>query len=129
MRLYMAARHKRQRAKAIDFLGGVCVDCGSTDQLEFDHVDPAAKEFTISSKFTRGWARLVDELAKCELRCAPCHRKRSAAQKSVEHGGGVTGKKNCRCQLCGPLKQKYMKDRYKPRRLRLMAGLQTLTLD
>lgn len=35
---------------------------------------------------------------------------RSDAQQTVGHGGGLTGVKNCRCELCGPLKNRYMRD-------------------
>lgn len=28
---------------------------------------------------------------------------------AVPHGGGVTGKRNCRCEKCGPMKAQYMK--------------------
>ena len=115
MRKYMAQRHARQRARGIEYLGVKCVDCGTTDRLEFDHKDPPEKEFTISSKFTRGWARLVEELDKCDLRCVPCHRRRTAAQRAVPHGGGVSGKKNCYCELCKPVKQEYNR-RYRKNR-------------
>jgi hypothetical protein len=45
-----------------------CVDCGSFDLLEFDHV-PA---------FSETGRTVVEEL---ELRCAPCHRHRHSVQK------------------------------------------------
>ena len=50
--------------------------------LEFDHVDRAAKHFTMGFLATRGyaWATVLAELAKCEVRCANCHRRRTAVQ-------------------------------------------------
>jgi hypothetical protein len=50
--------------------------------LEFDHLDRAAKEFTMGFMATRGyaWPTVQAELAKCEVRCANCHRHRTAVQ-------------------------------------------------
>ena len=32
-----------KRERYIQYLGGKCIDCGSTEKLEFDHVDPSAR--------------------------------------------------------------------------------------
>ena len=37
-------------------------------------------------------------------------RMSGVARQSVDHGGGKTGKRNCRCDLCRPLKNKYLSD-------------------
>jgi hypothetical protein len=63
------------------------VDCGETDivVLEFDHVGEAgSKQFNISdaTRFGYGMAKIKAEIAKCEVRCANCHRK-----KTYERGG------------------------------------------
>lgn len=54
-----------------------CVDCGITDirVLDFDHVTQD-KKFDISSAISRGYSdqKIFDEIAKCEVRCANCHR-------------------------------------------------------
>jgi hypothetical protein len=64
-----------------------CVDCGETDivVLEFDHVGEAGtKHFSISDATRSGYgmAKIKAEIAKCEVRCANCHRK-----KTYERGG------------------------------------------
>jgi hypothetical protein len=41
------------------------------------------------------------------LRCKRHHRIKTTNELSVEHGGGVTGKRNCYCDLCKPLKAEY----------------------
>ena len=63
---------------------GGCADCGRPITLEnymafdLDHVDPADKSFTISTKYKHvGHDRLRAEIAKCELLCAYCHRLRT----------------------------------------------------
>ena len=61
-----------------------CVDCGETDiiVLEFDHIRD--KDFNLSDAARNGVGikKLKDEIAKCEVRCANCHRK-----KTYERGG------------------------------------------
>lgn len=44
--------------------------------LEFHHTDPSTKEANIGSK-VRSWStkKLLEEIAKCEILCANCHRK------------------------------------------------------
>lgn len=60
-----------------------CVDCGETDPvvLHFDHRDRAEKLDTIGALLSRsGWAVFLAEIAKCDVRCANCHRLRTAQQ-------------------------------------------------
>jgi len=67
-----------------------CVDCGETNQivLDFDHVR-GTKRYDISKVVTFGLslAFLEEEIAKCDVRCANCHRiithKRRLAAKRV----------------------------------------------
>jgi hypothetical protein len=56
-----------------------CVDCGESDPivLEFDHLRD--KKFGISDGLQgRRWQDVLDEIAKCEVVCANCHRRRTA---------------------------------------------------
>jgi len=39
-------------------LGGRCVRCGATEDLEFDHIDPSTKRFTISGGLSKAWTDL-----------------------------------------------------------------------
>jgi hypothetical protein len=59
-----------------------CVDCGETDvyTLELDHLRD--KDMEVSKAVGRGWSkeRLVDEIAKCVVRCANCHRRKTGKQ-------------------------------------------------
>jgi hypothetical protein len=43
--------------------------------LDFHHRDPTQKEFLISQIPQANLQRLIEELAKCEVLCANCHRK------------------------------------------------------
>ena len=56
-----------------------CADCGETDPvvLEFDHLRD--KDFSISKGIPdRNWQSVLDEIAKCDVVCANCHRRRTA---------------------------------------------------
>ena len=55
-----------------------CVDCGEPDPivLEFDHLRD--KKFTISKYRGGTMEALKLEIAKCEVVCANCHRRRTA---------------------------------------------------
>ena len=73
------ARRKKVRAMAVEYKGGKCENCGYNrclDALEFHHKDPTQKDFSISSKgHTRSWIRVKEELDKCMILCANCHRE------------------------------------------------------
>lgn len=59
-----------------------CIDCGEKDivVLEFDHKQDKIEAI---SRMTRGFYSLdtiVNEIKKCEVRCANCHRRKTALQ-------------------------------------------------
>jgi hypothetical protein len=70
--------------RLVDYLRrNPCVDCGERDLLvlEFDHRDPATKRMPISSMLEGyGWPQIEAEIDKCDVRCANCHRRRTAHQ-------------------------------------------------
>lgn len=63
-----------------------CVDCGQADirVLEFDHVQ-GNKSGNISRMIGDGfsWPTIVAEIAKCEVRCANCHRIRECEKRNM----------------------------------------------
>lgn len=93
MGAYVLARYHRRMNEAREQLGGACTECGSVEDLEFDHVDPATKEFTIgqgAAGFSE--ARLQAELAKCQLLCHECHVEKSRRDGDMSHM--VLGERN-----------------------------------
>lgn len=112
---YMLRRYHARRAEAVARLGGKCRNCGTTEHLEIDHIDPATKSFDLGTLWSVAKARYDAELEKCQLLCHGCHAAKSASEQSVGHGEGLTGKRNCRCKLCGPLKNRYNRE-FKARR-------------
>jgi hypothetical protein len=86
-RYQRAKRERRQKREYIwRYLDNhPCVDCGEADivVLEFDHVT-GTKDGEISTLVASNasYERLVRELAKCVVRCANCHRRKTATQFS-----------------------------------------------
>lgn len=66
---------KRKKKELVEYKGGKCEKCGydkSTRALQFHHLDPIEKDFTISRK-SYSIERLKKEVDKCILVCANCH--------------------------------------------------------
>jgi hypothetical protein len=72
-------RRKRVRETAIASKGGRCERCGydrCIEALEFHHIEKTGKDFGISAQgYTRSWEKIKQELTKCTLLCANCHRE------------------------------------------------------
>lgn len=60
----------------------LCVDCGETDLvvLEFDHLEGEEKVREVASLVSAlvAWRTVEAEIAKCDVRCANCHRRTTA---------------------------------------------------
>ena len=68
---------KREKIKLVEYKGGKCEKCDydkCTDALEFHHLDPNEKDFTISGK-SWSFERLKKEVEKCILVCSNCHKE------------------------------------------------------
>lgn len=88
--------------------------------MQFDHRDRGEKEFEISRAFrSMARGRLMAELEKCQLLCKPCHDAKTSQEIGVEHGGGLSGKKNCPCDPCKARKNEYMREWKRKRKLGL----------
>lgn len=57
-----------------------CIDCGESDPivLDFDHRNPNTKYRSISQIMAQclGINKLIEEIEKCDVRCANCHRRK-----------------------------------------------------
>ena len=77
----------RHRIRIYEYLlAHPCIDCGESDPLvlEFDHRDPNQKLFSVSegANQTWRWERIEAEIAKCDVRCANCHRRRGRQHRT-----------------------------------------------
>ncbi|HWR85373.1 MAG TPA: hypothetical protein VN200_05210 [Rhodoglobus sp.] len=71
-----AARRSEARRIMAEALADGCIDCGIRDLrvLEFDHVrGTKVAAVTVLARRGAGTASLLDEIAKCEVRCRNCH--------------------------------------------------------
>lgn len=109
--LYNKQRNKKlfeeRRASLIALLGGRCVICESTKDLQFDHKDPSQKKFKVACSLGRSMTALLEEASKCQLLCVECHRKKTSrerwekAEASLKHGTlNAYYKHGCRCNEC-----------------------------
>ena len=69
----------KTKAAAILVKSG-CVLCGELDLavLDFDHLDPSTKINSICKMYSSSWKRIEAEIAKCQVLCANCHRRKTA---------------------------------------------------
>lgn len=72
---------ERNRSFVYDYLlQHHCVDCKESDPivLEFDHLSD--KEFAVSKMIHRpsSLEAIIREIGKCEVRCANCHKRKTA---------------------------------------------------
>lgn len=76
---YVDKRRKKLKQLAVDYKGGACESCGynkCSTALDFHHLDPLQKDFGISSSgTTKSWITIKEELDKCIMLCANCHRE------------------------------------------------------
>ncbi len=79
---YRTKRSHALRSKFVDQAGGRCSECGlihdSTNTVIFDfhHVDPKSKKFGLSINSFNHYSLsdIEDEVKKCKIICANCHR-------------------------------------------------------
>lgn len=63
-----------------------CVDCGNSDilVLEFDHVRGTKKDNLNILMRKSNLESVKEEIAKCDVRCVNCHRKKTNKERSNE---------------------------------------------
>ncbi len=78
-------RRARLRKIAQDAKRVPCADCGVQYPpyvMDFDHTDPSTKINDVSFFASNGQEQLlIEELDKCEVVCANCHRERTFGSK------------------------------------------------
>ncbi len=104
---------RRRRSQALYLKGSKCVRCGTKERLEFDHIDPSKKSFTIEfGKYS--WPDIKKELDKCQLLCHDCHVKKTKEDRPIpDHGTFAKIKQGCYCDICSSFFNKYRRERYK----------------
>lgn len=80
---------KVNKQRAVDYLGGRCVDCQHGYHLsayDFHHLDPIKKDINPSSLMNRPWDVIKKEIDKCVLLCSNCHRRRHWIEEENQDG-------------------------------------------
>lgn len=117
MTAYMYKKKYRGLAREIlkDALGGECVDCGTEDDLTFDHVFPETKVFDISQRLDTKVELLYEELQKCQLLCRSCHGVKTQldmGNQRATHGTiSMYNNYKCRCADCTSANTRYYRAR------------------
>ena len=114
-------KRRKNRKYAVQKLGGVCVRCGTTEDLTFDHIDnknagrnkkPSRQ---ISQLVSGSRAKLDAELVQCQILCRPCHGLKTVHEDVVytrKHGTiAEYNNHGCRCDGCKQAWSDYMKNR------------------
>lgn len=113
-REFFRGKYSTRHQKAIDLLGGKCVECSSIEDLEFDHVQPETKRFSLCKKLNNSpWERIEEELKLCQLLCHSCHSEKNK-EDNGEAGHGTRTMYNhhgCRCVECRQANNEYFRNR------------------
>jgi 5-methylcytosine-specific restriction endonuclease McrA len=94
---YNLERYHKRMAEAVALLGGSCIVCGETEDLQLDHRDPDSKSFNVGKLWSLSQETFLEELTKCQLLCDPCHKAKTLTfdQKKIQaKKGNTTGIKN-----------------------------------
>ena len=74
-------KRESRRKLIYEALGNKCVECGSTSNLEIDHINPSLKENRISP-LGQGLSKTLKD-DNLQLLCHCCHTKKSKYQRNA----------------------------------------------
>lgn len=127
MRVYILQRYHRRRDEAKEFLGGVCVRCGTKEDLDLDHIDRTAKTGNIGKLWSYDEEKFWTEVKKCQLLCREHHivKTREAGDgRPWRHGTQwAWDKHKCRCEECCIGHQEVLEMRRAKRKNRTNQGI------
>lgn len=107
---YELERYYKRRAIGIERLGSKCVECGTTEELEFDHIDETTKLFNVGANWSINLEEWLAEIDKCQLLCKT-HHKIKTSQK-LTHNRWRYLRYRCRCAECKADYKIYRRIRY-----------------
>jgi hypothetical protein len=83
---YRERRRQSLMARVDEYLlAHPCIDCGESNPvlLDFDHFRDKVADVATMVCNGRPWDEIEAEIGKCEVRCANCHARRTAAQRNT----------------------------------------------
>jgi ActR/RegA family two-component response regulator len=61
-----------------------CIDCGEADPIVLEFYHLRDKKFDISNRLVSvRWETILQEIEKCEVVCANCHRRRTLIRRGA----------------------------------------------
>ena len=77
---YQKLRGLKRKIELIELKGGCCEKCGYNKNVaafDFHHKDPTQKDYQLDMRklSNTSMIKLMEEVEKCELLCANCHRE------------------------------------------------------
>jgi hypothetical protein len=94
-RLWIKARRTEWMASK-----GPCALCGSSDNLEVDHIDPVLKTMDPRNIWSRRKETREKELENCQVLCSSCHKEKTSLWRLPDHGTIGRYQNGCRCEDC-----------------------------
>lgn len=81
-----AKKRQDEQSEWLKTLKTKCIVCNETEPvcLDFHHINPEEKEFTIGKHRSKSKENLLKEISKCVCLCANCHRKIHAGLINLE---------------------------------------------
>ena len=91
-----------------------CINCGSCQSLELDHVNPDEKVTHRIWSWSEKKRNI--EIKKCQVLCSSCHKKKTRSQRKIKavHPSKTTYNNGCRCLEC----KRVMRDHFRQYRAR-----------
>ena len=89
--IYSIDRLKKVKIEMILYKGGKCFDCELNHEnsnhcvFDFHHLDPNTKDPNFNRIKCQKWDKIKEEIDKCVLLCANCHRLRHYGEKKTSH--------------------------------------------
>ena len=82
-REYAKAQRDERKSYCLEYLGGKCVKCGTTHNLQFDHIKRETKKYTIGRRIHQPFTIIKEELDKCQLLCYDCHKIKTKSERTI----------------------------------------------
>lgn len=85
-KIWMRGFRRKRNLQRKEYLlkNGPCKRCGSTENLELDHIDPKSKSFMTSHIFLRSKKIRDNELKKCQILCQECHKAKTLEDRGLK---------------------------------------------
>jgi len=77
-------RERKKMLLTLFKLANGCAVCGVNDDpicLDLDHIDRETKRHSIGDLPKQSWKTLINELVKCQVLCAICHRLKTESER------------------------------------------------